>query len=526
MNSVIINQIVLPPGTPEQIAAAIALRKLGLSPSQATAAVCRRSVDARKAGRIKMVYSVKVTPVADVGDILSRLVDQKNIRLYKDEAAPLVQRGDRQLKSRPVVVGFGPAGMFAALLLARNGLRPLVIERGPNIEDRATAVEHFWRTGTLDTEANVQFGEGGAGAFSDGKLVTRIGDHRCKFILETFAASGAPQDILIDAKPHVGTDLLKVIVKSVRDEIISLGGEIMFKTRLDGIDGTHTVSKIATSSGDIPCEAMILAIGHSARDTTVMLHDFGLEFEKKPFSIGFRIEHTQSEVNRMFYGGMADNPALPPAEYQMSHRMGERACYTFCMCPGGVVVPAASEQGGIVTNGMSYSGRAGLFANSAVVASVLPSDIEGGALSAIDFQRAIEKKAFADGFAAPCGSAKNYAKTNVHHLTKAQPTYAAGVRECDLSGLLPSFSENMIKTGLVRFESLYPGFSGGILTGVETRTSSPVRMVRTDMRASRLMGIYPAGEGAGYAGGIMSAAADGLRAAEALLGMYGSVCEN
>ncbi len=308
----------------------------------------------------------------------------------------------------------------------------------------------------------------------------------------------------------------------MRSEILSLGGEVRFGVRLTGLHGVGALSSIATTAGDIPCEALVLAVGHSARDTVLMLSGHGMVLEKKPFSVGFRIEHMQSEVNDMFYGLQAD-PALPPAEYQLSHRVGERGCYTFCMCPGGVVVPAASEEGGIVTNGMSYSGRDGLMANAAVVASVLPEDIPGGPLEAIAYQRAIEQGAFATGYVAPMGRADRFAGIRSAWPSAAVPTYARGVRECSLAGLLPPQVEAMIKTGLGRFEMLYPGFAGGILTGVETRTSAPWRMLREESQAVGLSGLYPAGEGAGYAGGIVSAAVDGLRAAEAILAQYGAL---
>lgn len=521
MDSIIVSQITLTPGTPEQTAAAIALRKVGLSPAQATAAVCRRSVDARKIGRIKMVYSVRITPIGDASKVLSRVTDQKNIRLFAEPPAPLLARGEKRLSHRPIVVGFGPAGMFAALLLAKNGMRPLVLERGPDMDRRAEACNRFWRTGALDPEANVQFGEGGAGSFSDGKLVTRIGDHRCRLVLETFAAHGAPQDILIEAKPHVGTDRLREIVKSIRREILSLGGEVRFGVCLTEIRPEGPFMSAVTTAGEIPCEVLVLAVGHSARDTVTMLAKKGVMLEKKPFSVGFRIEHTQLEANDMFYGQGADS-VLPPAEYQLSHRVGERGCYTFCMCPGGVVVPAASEEGGIVTNGMSYSGRNGPMANAAVVASVLPEDILGGPLDAIAFQRAIERGAYAEGYVAPMERADKFAGIRSSYATAAQPTYARGVRECSLAGLLPLQTENLIKIGLTRFEALYPGFAGGLLTGVETRTSAPWRMLRQDAQAVGLPGVYPTGEGAGFAGGIVSAAVDGLRAAEAILAQYRS----
>jgi uncharacterized FAD-dependent dehydrogenase len=338
-------------------------------------------------------------------------------------------------------------------------------------------------------------------------------------VLETFAAHGAPEDILIEARPHVGTDRLREIVKSMRREILSLGGEVRFGVCLTELRGEGPHMSAVTSAGEIPCEALVPAIGHSARDTVTMFSKRGLMLEKKPFSVGFRIEHTQREANDMFYGQGAD-PTLPPAEYQLSHRVGERGCYTFCMCPGGVVVPAASETGGIVTNGMSYSGRDGAMANAAIVASLLPEDILGGPLDAIAFQRAIERGAYTEGYVAPMERADQFAGIRSARSSAALPTYARGVRECSLAGLLPLQTENLIKVGLARFEASYPGFAGGLLTGVETRTSAPWRMLRQDAQAVGFPGVYPAGEGAGFAGGSVSAAVDGLRAAEAILARY------
>ncbi|HWQ51996.1 MAG TPA: hypothetical protein VN369_09375, partial [Terriglobales bacterium] len=302
------------------------------------------------------------------------------------------------------------------------------------------------------------------------------------------------------------------------------GGEVRFGVRLTGLRGEGVLKSAETSAGEIPCEALVLAVGHSARDTVTMLAELGTALEKKPFSVGFRIEHTQTEIDDMFYGRGAD-PSLPPAEYQLSHRAGERGCYTFCMCPGGVVVPAASEAGGIVTNGMSYSGRDGPMANAAVVASVLPEDILGGPLEAIAYQRAIERAAFAEGYTAPMERADKFAGIRTAKPSAARPTYARGVRERPLAGLLPPGPEALLKAGLARFEGLYPGFAGGILTGVETRTSAPWRMPREDSQLTGFGGVYPAGEGAGYAGGIVSAAVDGLRAAEAVLARYGALRE-
>ncbi|MBQ3078215.1 MAG: hypothetical protein IJC43_10185 [Clostridia bacterium] len=528
--SIIVDQIALPPDLPEQAAVSAALRRLGLRDGQARAAVCRRSVDARR-GKVRFVYAVSVEIKGEEQRLLRRLTDQKNIRLQPPPPPLVISRGEGTLRHRPVVVGFGPAGMFAALLLAREGLRPIVLERGAPIEQRVEDVEQFWRTGTLRPESNVQFGEGGAGSFSDGKLTTRIGDPRCRLVLETLSAHGAPERILIDAKPHVGTDLLRGIVRNIREEILSLGGEVRFHTRLTGLMLTEgRLTGLETDQGPLPCEVAVLAMGHSARDTATRLFESGVAMEKKPFSVGARIEHPQTLADRMFYGAMAGHPALPPAEYQLSHRVGERACYTFCMCPGGVVVPAASEEGGVVTNGMSDSARAAVNANAAVVASVLPEDIEGGPLEAIRFQRQLEQAAYAAGggaYRAPAQSAASFVAGTAPRETSTVGSYARGLTLFPLEKLLPAPVTTLLREGLTRFDHSHPGFAGeaALLTGLETRTSSPLRLPRgEDLMSRSTPGLYPTGEGAGYAGGIVSAAVDGLRVAEAILSRWSRVC--
>ncbi len=527
--SILVSQISLPPDRPEREALALALRRLGLGEGQATAAVYKKSVDARRRGRAVLVYTVLVSVRGDEQALLQRLVDQKNIRLSQPERMPPLVRGERLLSQRPVVVGFGPAGMFAALMLARHGLRPIVIERGAPIEQRCADVARFWETGELSAESNVQFGEGGAGSFSDGKLTTRIGDARCRTVLETFVRCGAPERILVDAKPHVGTDVLRGVVRRLRAELTDLGGEVLFHTRLEKICVKQgKLAALVTSQGEIPCEAAVLAMGHSARDTVKTLLHQGVAMQKKPFSVGMRIEHPQKMVDAMFYAGLAGHPALPPAEYQLSHRVGERACYTFCMCPGGVVVPAASEPGGVVVNGMSESARAGENANAAVVASVLPDDIEGGVMQAVEFQRKLERAAFRAGggaYAAPAQSAKSFLEGKPAWAS-TEGSYARGLTLYALEELLPAFTLPLLRDGLRRFERQYPGFAGpaALLTGLETRTSSPLRMTRgEDCVSSCIEGLYPAGEGAGYAGGIVSAAVDGLRVAQAILSRYGGL---
>ncbi len=527
--SILVSQISLPPDEPESEAIAAAFRRLGLRPGQAVGNIYRKSVDARRRGRVMLVYSVLIRVKEQEDAVLRRVVDQKNIRLQRPEQLLPLKRGERFLHSRPVVVGLGPAGLFAALALARNGLPPLVIERGAPIERRCREVEQFWKTGLLHPESNVQFGEGGAGSFSDGKLTTRIGDPRCRFVLETFVAHGAPQRILTEAKPHVGTDVLRNVVRNMRDELLRLGVEIRFHTRLERLLLRNgRLEGIATSKGEFTCEAVVLALGHSARDTAASLYSQGIAMEKKPFSVGVRIEHPQREIDRMFYGELAGHPALPPAEYQLSYRMGERGCYTFCMCPGGLVVPAASEEDGVVTNGMSYGARDGEYANAAVVASVLPQDIDGTAMDAVAFQRELERRAFEAGggaYRAPAQSAESFLK-GAPAWSTTPGTYARGLTLAPLGQLLPDFVRPLLREGLSRFEKQYPGFSGkgALLTGLETRTSSPLRIPRNDDLVSfQADGLYPAGEGAGYAGGIMSAAVDGLRVAQAILEQYAGI---
>ncbi|NLT57791.1 MAG: NAD(P)-binding protein [Clostridiales bacterium] len=524
--AIIVSQISLPLGASEREAERVAVARLGLQGGGARASVCRRSVDARRRDHLRMVYSVQVEVPGSEQAVLQRLVDQKNIALQRPPEPLVLLRGDRPLRHRPVVVGTGPAGLFAGLLLAREGYRPLLLERGPDIARRTAAVEAFWRGGRLDERANVQFGEGGAGAFSDGKLTTRIGDPRCRTVLEALVQHGAPQRILIDAKPHVGTDRLREVVRSLRGEILSLGGELRFDCRVERLLLSEgRLVGLACDGGELPCEVAVLAIGHSARDTVQALSAQGVRLEKKPFSVGVRIEHEQALIDRLFYGAAAGHPALPPAEYQLSHRVGQRGCYSFCMCPGGLVVPAASEPLGVVTNGMSYAARDGRFANAAIVASVLPEDLPGGPLEGLFFQRRLEQAACRAGggdYAAPGQSARSYLEGGPP-VWGGEVTYARGLRPAKVAPLLPAAVDCMLRAGLARFEAGYPGFAGAeaLLIGLETRTSSPLRMPRGgQLQSPSVEGLYPAGEGAGYAGGIVSAAVDGLRVAEAVIAAF------
>lgn len=525
--SLMISGIVLPFEQPSQLAveqAAQLLRGeklLGVS-------VAKRSVDARHRDRISFVYTVAAEVDGDEEEIARRLRDPK-ITVKKD--APLqTAHGTSSLEAPPVIVGFGPAGMFAGLLLAREGYRPVILERGRDVDTRVDDVRRFWTQGILDAESNVQFGEGGAGTFSDGKLTTRIGDARCGFVLREMVRHGAPEEILWHSKPHLGTDRLRQIVKSIRAEIVSLGGVIHFGERLRGIGfGTDgRVKTVRTEKGERSAQALLLAPGHSARDTFAMLLEAGVVLESKPFSVGVRIEHLQADIDAALYGAAAGHPLLPKGEYQLSHRQGSRAVYTFCMCPGGVVVPAASEDGMVVTNGMSAYARDERNANSALVVSVDESDFGQGPLSGIVFQRSLEQVAFragGGGFAAPTQTVGRFLEGKGGLAQgKISPSYALGVADADFAQLFPQPIVNMLKTGLQGFK--LQGFNepDAVLTGIESRTSSPVRIPRDEsMQATGSQGLYPCGEGAGYAGGIVSAAVDGIRAAQAVIARYKAI---
>jgi uncharacterized FAD-dependent dehydrogenase len=488
--------------------------------------IIKVSVDARHKNNLCLVYSVGLEFSCDEEKIVAEAKD-KSVTLHKKTVyEPPI--GTKKLENRPVIVGFGPAGMFAGLLLAEKGYRPIIAERGEAVEQRIGAVEKFFKTGVLDTHSNVQFGEGGAGTFSDGKLTTRIGDPRCEMIIDEFVKFGAPQSIKRLAKPHIGTDNLRMVVKNIRNRIISLGGEIHFNTTLTGIGIKNgKVKSVFLNGEEVPAQAVILAIGHSARDTFSTLLETGVVLVPKPFSVGVRVEHLQSEIDKALYGKLAGHPALPHGAYALSYREGGRAVYTFCMCPGGSVVAAASEEGSVVTNGMSYYKRDGKNANSALVVSVSPQDFGSHPLDGVKFQRQLEAAAFDRGgknYFAPCQTVGDFLNgTNGFHPGRVVPSYPIGVCACDIGGLFPNYITAMLKKGLLVFDKKLSGFAAGdtVMTGVETRTSSPVRIERGgSFEAVGINGLYPAGEGAGYAGGIMSAAADGLRVAEAIMSEY------
>ena len=489
--------------------------------------VIKKSIDARKKDRIGFIYHVGVEINKEFIVYQEFLEDPNVQKIDKKKAEPIVY-GDIPIKERPVVVGSGPCGLFCALVLAQKGYNPIVLERGKSVKDRLADVQTFWKKGVLNENSNVQFGEGGAGTFSDGKLNTLIKDKLGfgKKVLEEFALCGAPSEILYINKPHLGTDNLHHVIANMREKIISLGGTFRFETCLTGVTLKEgAISELIVNENEhIPCTVAVLALGHSSRDTFSMLHDLGCQMEAKPFAMGVRIEHLQSDINKMQYGKNFAHPKLPVADYKLTYQtVSGRGVYSFCPCPGGMVVGAASEKDSVVTNGMSYYARDLKNANSALVVSVTPQDFANNhPLAGVEFQRTWERQAFklTNSYKAPAQLVGNFlGKQQQKGFASVVPSFTNGVELSDLRECLPSFVSESLEEGLRYFGAHYPTFANGdaVMTGVETRTSSPVKIIRDEHFMSNITGLYPAGEGAGYAGGIMSAAIDGIKAAHHIM---------
>jgi len=526
-----LTEVKLPLDHPEESIRSAILKKLDIPPALLSGyQIHKRSYDARKRSEIALIYTLDIE-VKNEAAILKRLRADKHVSLTPDMAYRFVARAPETLPSRPVVIGAGPCGLLAALVLAQMGFKPILLERGKAVRERTKDTWGLWRKGELNPESNVQFGEGGAGTFSDGKLYSQIKDpqHHGRKVLEEFVKAGAPEEILYVSKPHIGTFKLVSMVEHMRQSITNLGGEIRFQSRvvdIDIIDGQ--VCGVVLASGErMAADHVVLALGHSARDTFKMLHERGVYIEPKPFSVGFRIEHPQSLIDECRFGDYAGNPILGAADYKLVyHAANGRSAYSFCMCPGGTVVAATSEPGRVVTNGMSQYSRNERNANAAIVVGIEAKDfggsVDGNPLAGMDFQRVWESRAFeagGGGYLAPAQKVGDFlAGRPSTGPGTVIPSYTPGVHWTDLSTCLPDYVIATIREALTQFDKQIKGFAmhDAVLTGVETRTSAPIRISRGEnCQSLNTRGLYPAGEGAGYAGGILSAAVDGIKVAEA-----------
>ncbi len=530
-----ITELKLPLDHPQSAIKTAILNRLGIGVEEFIAyTIFRQGHDARKRDEISLVYTLDVETKNEQA-ILTRFKDDPHISLTPDTTYHFVTQAPGDMTGRPVVIGTGPCGLFAGLILAQMGFRPIILERGKEVRERTKDTFGLWRKGILNPESNVQFGEGGAGTFSDGKLYTQIKDpnHYGRKVLTEFVKAGAPAEILRVSKPHIGTFKLVTMVEQIRAKIESLGGEIRFQSRVDSIDIENGQMRgvIIAGGETIRSNHVVLAVGHSARDTFKMLYERGVYIEAKPFSIGFRIEHPQPLIDSCRFGNSAGNPSLGAADYKLVHHCRNgRSVYSFCMCPGGTVVAATSEAGHVVTNGMSQYSRNERNANSGIVVGITPDDYPGHPLAGIDFQRRLEANAFKLGgetYQAPGQLVGDFLSNRPSSaFGSVLPSYTPGVHLGDLSMALPAYAIDAIREALPAFDKKIKGFAmnDAVLTGVETRTSSPIRIKRNaHYQSINTLGLYPAGEGAGYAGGILSAAVDGIKVAEALaLDMVGS----
>jgi hypothetical protein len=519
---VLVRNLILSLGDPEELLREELLRRFNLVKGDLRSwRVVRTGIDARKKPKVRVVFTVECF-LRDEAGFLARYGKDPDV----EQVIPLPPPDFPQITTRSplVIVGAGPAGLFAALRLAEYGLTATLLERGKPVAERLTDVQRFWSRGILDEESNVQFGEGGAGTFSDGKLTTRVRDANIAWVLGILVRCGAPPEVKVLAKPHIGTDLLRDVVVRLRERLVARGFDIRFGAKLTGVTVRDGVLAAATVNDreELPCSALILAPGHSARDTYLMLADRGVRMEQKPFAVGLRVEHPQELVDLIQYGRPA-RPHFPPADYALTYNNLHtgRSAYSFCMCPGGVLMAGSSEAGGVVTNGMSNHRRNSPHANSALVVNVGPADFPGsGPLAGVEFQREWERRAYEAGGRNYHAPGQNLIDFLVGRLGRPHTSsYRPGVRECDLATILPGFVTATLREGIRSFDRKMKGFVTGdaTLTGVETRTSAPLRIVRgEDLQSVSLKGLYPAGEGAGYAGGIMSAALDGVRVADAV----------